>query len=99
MRWLGLVAVSTLALTSVSASAMPNVSVGGASHVENVRVVCDYYGRCWREPEYSPRQFYGGDDDNWRRRREWREREIRRREWRGDRDWRDRDHGDGDRRW
>ena len=33
MRWLGLVAVSTLALTSVSASAMPNVSVGGASHV------------------------------------------------------------------
>ncbi len=55
----GLVALGGAALASGSASAaMPNglPGVGGSSNVEQVRLVCDRFGRCFRT---APR-FYGG---------------------------------------
>lgn len=69
--FLGLAAIGGIALTSGSASAaMPNglsTAQGLASGVEQVRLVCDVYGRCFRRPSYyagpgfgvRPR-FYGG---------------------------------------
>lgn len=68
---IGLAALGGAALTSGSASAaMPNglPIAGQTSNVENVRLVCDVYGRCFRRPNYyygGPRfyprpRFYGG---------------------------------------
>ena len=45
-------AVGATALFASAASAAPlsaDLSVVPASNVQNVRMVCDEYGRCWRE--------------------------------------------------
>lgn len=53
----GLAALAGLAVISAPASAMPigTVASGQTSAVENVRLVCNAYGRCWRAPNY----YYG----------------------------------------
>jgi hypothetical protein len=66
----GLVALGGIALGAGSASAMPNGlsvngEVGQSGNVEQVRLVCDAYGRCWRRPNYAygyvaPRYYGGG---------------------------------------
>jgi hypothetical protein len=63
----GLVALGGIAMGAGSASAMPNGLAGaGAEHAgiaEQVRLVCDQYGRCWRRPNYGyggPRYYGGG---------------------------------------
>lgn len=59
--FLGLAALGGVALSAASASAMPiglatNADI--ASNVEQVRLVCDGYGRCFRT---GPRYYgYGG---------------------------------------
>ena len=56
----GLVALGGAALVSGTASAaMPNglPGVSGSSNVEQVRLVCDEYGRCFRT---APRFYDGG---------------------------------------
>lgn len=77
----GLVALGGIALGAGSASAMPNGLAGaGVEHtgtVEQVRLVCDRFGRCFRRPDYGygyggPRyygggpRFYGGPRRGWR---------------------------------
>lgn len=72
---LGLVALGAAALGSGSASAMPNglpAAAGQHSNVENVRMVCNAWGRCWWRPNYyvgapvvrygfaGPRYYRGG---------------------------------------
>ncbi len=50
------------ALLATSASAAPLISqrsaVSPASVVENVRLVCDEYGRCYRSRGYAARRYY-----------------------------------------
>jgi len=52
-------------LIVTSASAMPIAPLDTASNVDQVRMVCNAYGRCWWRPNYyyggyvAPR-FYGG---------------------------------------
>jgi hypothetical protein len=59
----GLAALGGAALGSGTASAMPNgmPATAGLSHVENVVMVCNAWGRCWWRPNYyvGPR-YYGG---------------------------------------
>ena len=60
----GLVALGGVAVSTGSASAMPNglALQGGASQsgqVEQVRLVCDEYGRCFRRPNYGYGPRYG----------------------------------------
>ena len=57
------------ALATTSANAMPITSpVAPASNVERVRLVCNEWGRCWRQPDYyRPYGYYRRyDDDEWR---------------------------------
>lgn len=55
---IALTALGGVALTAGSASAMPLGSSNGiSSDVEQVRLVCDAYGRCFRT---APRRYYGG---------------------------------------
>ena len=43
-------AASTLLMTAASAAPLStNVSVGPESNIQNVRMVCNEDGRCWRE--------------------------------------------------
>jgi len=63
----GLVALGGVALGAGSASAMPNGlaangQVGQSGNVEQVRLICDEFGRCFRRPNYGygPRYGYGG---------------------------------------
>ena len=73
----GLVALGGVALGAGSASAMPNGLaanglVGQSGNVEQVRLVCDEFGRCFRRPNYgygprygyahrhAPTPYYGG---------------------------------------
>ena len=58
----GLVALGGAALTAGTASAMPislatNADI--ASNIDQVRLVCNAYGRCWRTPGYAY-NYYGG---------------------------------------
>jgi hypothetical protein len=58
----GLVALGGAALSAGSASAMPiglatNADI--ASNIDQVRLVCNAYGRCWRTPGYAY-GYYGG---------------------------------------
>ena len=57
----GLAALGGAALSAGSAAAMPiglAINAGIASNVEQVRLVCDAYGRCFRT---APRYYgYGG---------------------------------------
>ena len=62
----GLVALGGVALGAGSASAMPiglaaQGGIAQSGNVEQVRLVCDEYGRCWRRPNYGydPRYGYG----------------------------------------
>ena len=59
----GLAALGGAALSAGSASAMPiglatNTDV--ASNIDQVRLVCDVYGRCFRAPGYGYGYGYGG---------------------------------------
>jgi hypothetical protein len=82
---LGLAALGGAALASGQAlAAMPNgipqadkVASGPAAHVDQVRMVCNAWGRCWWRPNYygaygyygGPRRFYGyGPGWGWRHR-------------------------------
>jgi len=73
---LGLAALGGAALASGTASAaMPNgipqadrVVSGPAANIDQVRMVCNQWGRCWWRPNYyggaygyygGPRRFYG----------------------------------------
>ena len=72
---LGLAALGSAALASGQAlAAMPNgipqadkVASGPAANVDQVRMVCNAWGRCWWRPNYygayvyygGPRRFYG----------------------------------------
>ena len=59
------------ALAATGASAMPIApSTAPASNVEQVRWVCDEWGRCWHQRDYyRPYGYYRGyDDDEWRER-------------------------------
>jgi len=53
---IGLAAASLLAALGATpaASAMPVAPAPRvAPHAEQVRMVCDAYGRCWRQPNYA----------------------------------------------
>jgi hypothetical protein len=66
-RLLGLAAVASVSLVGGSASALPAAPLGQlAAPVEQVRLVCNQWGRCWRTgPRYygygygAPRRYYG----------------------------------------
>jgi hypothetical protein len=61
----GIAALGGVALTSTTASAamMPNPALraGQASNVDQVRMVCNAWGRCWWRPNYNvgPAVRYG----------------------------------------
>lgn len=54
---IALAALGGVALTTGSASAMPIGLSSSNSNVEQVRLVCDGYGRCYRT---APRYYGGG---------------------------------------
>jgi hypothetical protein len=62
----GLAALAGLAAAGPASAAMPNGLPTGATQqrdIENIRLVCDIYGRCYRTPRYyygGPRYFGGG---------------------------------------
>jgi hypothetical protein len=78
---LGLAALGSAALTSGQAlAAMPNgipqadqVAGGPVAHVDQVRMVCNAWGRCWSRPNYygaygyygGPQRFYGYGPRPW----------------------------------
>ena len=57
-------------LTATAASAMPiaPVQADTAAQVEQVRLVCGSYGRCWREPNYYGAYAYYPRHRYWRHR-------------------------------
>jgi hypothetical protein len=68
-----------LAMASGAASAMPNGMTGikSDSSAEQVRWVCNPWGRCWRQPNYyGAYGYYGGGPrfygPRWGGRRGWR---------------------------
>jgi hypothetical protein len=75
----GLAALGGAALSTGTASAMPiglatNTDI--ASNIDQVRLVCNGYGRCWRTPgyyyggpAYRPYGYGGGWHRGWRGRR------------------------------
>ncbi len=99
---IGLVALGGAALSAGSASAMPiglatNADI--ASNIDQVRLVCNAYGRCWRVPGHAYGYYGGGPrvpygyGGGYRRHEHEHEREHE--HGHGDRDG----HGYGDRRW
>jgi hypothetical protein len=62
-------AAGTLMATSASAAPLLNQGNSLAALTENVRVVCDEYGRCYRTrgPRYVERHYYGDSYDYGRR--------------------------------
>jgi hypothetical protein len=65
---IGLAVLGAAAATAGTASAMPNglPAQTQASNVDQVRYVCNAWGRCWWRPNYyrsygfyGPRPFYG----------------------------------------
>jgi hypothetical protein len=78
---LGLAALGSAALASGQAlAAMPNgipqadqIASGPAANVDQVRMVCNAWGRCWWRPNYygaygyygGPRRFYGYGPRPW----------------------------------
>ena len=95
---LALAALGGAALTAGTASAMPiGLATNGdiATNIDQVRLVCNAYGRCWRVTGHAygyygggPRVPYGYGGGYWRHERE-RERGH----------GYDHEHGYGDRRW
>ena len=64
------------AFAATSASAMPIApSAAPTSNVDQVRLVCNEWGRCWQQPDYyRPYGYYRRhDDDEWRGRYRYRE--------------------------
>jgi hypothetical protein len=62
LAFAALAALGAAVLSTGAASAMPiglATNAGIASGVEQVRLVCDAYGRCFRTPGYAPRYGYG----------------------------------------
>lgn len=55
-------------LSATGASALPIAStVAPISGVEHIRLVCNDWGRCWRQPDYyRPYGYYRSYDDDWR---------------------------------
>jgi len=77
-----LAALGGAALGSNVASAMPNglphanqIVAGQTSNMEQARLVCDRWGRCWRRPGlgwrgaygFAPRPWHRGWHRGWRR--------------------------------
>nr|WP_081434952.1 hypothetical protein [Nitrobacter hamburgensis] len=62
---LGLGALGAVAATSTAVSAMPLPSVAvPSSNAEQVRYVCNEWGRCWWRPDYRGYGYrYRRDDD------------------------------------
>jgi hypothetical protein len=59
----GIAALGGIALTSGTASAMPNglPNANQVSNIDQVRYVCNRWGRCWWRPNYyGAYGFYGG---------------------------------------
>ena len=60
--------VATLLASAASAAPLSPTQIGSAeaSNVDQVRLVCNEYGRCFRTrgPRYVQR-YYGGDDDSY----------------------------------
>ena len=85
---LGLAALGSAALASGQAlAAMPNgipqadqIASGPAANVDQVRMVCNAWGRCWWRPNYygaygyygGPRRFYGPRPWGWGHHHHWR---------------------------
>jgi hypothetical protein len=56
-------------LSTISTNAMPIApSVAPISSVEQIHLVCNEWGRCWRQPDYYRPYAYDRrhDDDEWR---------------------------------
>jgi hypothetical protein len=70
---IGILSAAALTSFATCAGAMPIAPpVAPTSGVEQVRLVCDEWGRCWRQPDYYRRYGYYGhryDDDDWPYRR------------------------------
>jgi hypothetical protein len=59
----GIAALGGIALWSATASAMPNglLHANQVSNIDQVRYVCNAWGRCWWRPNvYGAYGFYGG---------------------------------------
>src|SRR5947208_11546659 len=59
----GIAALAGIALSSGTASAMPNglPHANQVSNIDQVRYVCNVWGRCWWRPNYyGAYGFYGG---------------------------------------
>ena len=62
---IGVAALGGVALASGSASAMPNglphtaQIAGQSTHIDQVRWVCNPWGRCWWRPNYYGYGYYG----------------------------------------
>ena len=80
----GLVALGGVTLTASAASAMPNglpqasQITGQPAQVEQVRWVCNAWGRCWHRPNwygaygyYGPRPYGYGRWHRWHRWHHW----------------------------
>lgn len=58
---LGLSTLGAVAAASTVASAMPISSFAiPSSNAEQIRYVCNEWGRCWWRPNYRPYGYYGG---------------------------------------
>lgn len=71
---IALTAAGTLAGTAATAAPLSaGVTISPDSGIQNVRMICDEYGRCWREPRrrviirqsygYLPQETYVGPHD------------------------------------
>jgi hypothetical protein len=66
---IGILSAAALTSFATCAGAMPIAPpVAPTSGVEQVRLVCNEWGRCWRQPDYyRPYGYYRRyDDDEWR---------------------------------
>ena len=67
----GLAALGGIALTTAGASAMPNGLpqagriVGQTAKVEQARLVCNAWGRCWHRPNWYGAYGYYGHHRPW----------------------------------
>ena len=61
---------SVAGFAATSATAMPIAPpVAPTPNVEQVRLVCNEWGRCWRQPDfYGSYGYYRRHDDEWRER-------------------------------
>jgi hypothetical protein len=65
MKTIALSALAAILLTSAASAAPLNPAAIGSSEVaatEQVRLVCNEYGRCFRTGPRYVQRYYGGDD-------------------------------------